>query len=129
LLQAFNNGTGSIGEISFTLLLDVMRISYDAKLCRWPAFHIHLQWIRSRITAATVTLTSFRSGDTTFSVTFMFKVCMQVECHYPYCGVMCLISGYQQYVGNILSPCNIENGAVCCSEVSVPTHQNITWDR
>ena len=64
----------------YKFLLDVLGISYDAKLYRWPAFHIHFQWIKSKITAATVTLMSFRSGDTTFSVTFMFKVCMQVAC-------------------------------------------------
>jgi len=126
LLLALNNGTGSTGEVSIKFLLDVLGISYDAKLCRWHAFHIHFQWIRSRITAATVTLTIFRSGDKTFSVTFMFKVCMQVARHYLYCDVMCLISGYQQYVGNLLSPCNTENGDACSSEVFIPTHHNIT---
>lgn len=53
---------------------------------------------------------------------------MQVACHYLYYGVMCQISGYQQYVGNVLSPCNTENGAVCSLEVFMPTHQNMTQD-
>lgn len=118
LLLALNNCIGSTGEILCYISAGCPGISFDAKLRRWPAFHIHFQWIRSRI--MTVTLTSFRSGDTTFSLTFMFKVCMQFACHYPYCGVMCLINGYQQYVGNALPPCNTENGAVYSSEVLYP---------
>jgi hypothetical protein len=125
LLRALNNGTGSTGEVSIKFCWMSWGISYDAKLCRWHAFHVHFQCIRSRITAATVTVTSFRSGVTTFSVAFMFKVCMQVTCHLCY-GVMCQISGHQQYVGNVLSPCNTENRAVCSSEVFICMHQNIT---
>jgi hypothetical protein len=69
------------------------------------------QWERSSVTTATIAIMSFRNSDTTFSVISMFNVCMQVISHYSYCGVMCLISGYQRYVGNILPPCNTENGS------------------